>query len=52
MIGKRARWMALIVLCGTVFQGTTSCNEVVAPLLASLASTIVTSFISSLLLST
>lgn len=52
MTGKRTRWLTLIVLCGTLFQTTTSCNEVVAPLLASVASTIVTSFISSLLLST
>lgn len=52
MVRRRVRWLALVALCGTVFQATTGCEQIWAPLVASLASTIVTNFISSLLLST
>jgi len=52
MAMRRLRWLALVALCGgTVFQ-TTSCETLVAPLLASMASTLVYSALNSVFLGT
>lgn len=49
----RLRWIAFAALCGgTVFQTTTGCDAIIAPLVSSLATTVVTGLISSMFLGT
>ncbi|HOA73540.1 MAG TPA: hypothetical protein PL151_12030 [Phycisphaerae bacterium] len=49
----KVRWIAFAALCGgTVFQTATGCDAILAPLVSSLATTVVTSLISSVLLGT
>lgn len=50
---SKLRWMAFVALCGgTVFQTTTGCDAIIAPLLSSVATTIVTGLVSNLFLAT
>jgi hypothetical protein len=49
----RLRWIALAALCGgTVFQTASGCDAILAPLVSSLATTVVTSLLSGLFLGT
>lgn len=49
----KLRWIAFVALCGgTVFQTTTGCDAIIAPIVSSLATTVVTGFLSNLLLAT
>jgi hypothetical protein len=50
---SKLRWMAFVALCGgTVFQTTTGCDAIIAPILSSVATSIVTGFVSNLFLTT
>ncbi|HOM51793.1 MAG TPA: hypothetical protein PLQ89_01520 [Phycisphaerae bacterium] len=53
LLMTKVRWIAFAALCGgTVFQTATGCDAILAPLVSSLATTVVTSLISSVLLGT
>jgi uncharacterized membrane protein YjjB (DUF3815 family) len=53
MTWSKLRWMAFVALCGgTVFQTATGCDAIIAPILSSLATSLVTGFISNLFLAT
>lgn len=50
---SKLRWIAFVALCGgTVFQTTTGCDAMIAPILSSLATSLVTGLISNMFLAT
>jgi hypothetical protein len=53
MSWTRVRWAAFATLCGgTLFQATGGCEAILAPVVSSVATSVVTGFISSLFLAT
>jgi uncharacterized membrane protein YjjB (DUF3815 family) len=53
MSWNRLRWLAFVTLCGgTVFQTTTGCNEMLAPIVSSLVTSLVSGIISNMFLTT
>lgn len=49
----RLRWIAFATLCGgTLLQASGGCEEIIAPVVASVATSVVTGFVNSLFLAT
>lgn len=48
----KLRWIAFVSMSGTLLQTTSGCEDIIAPIVSSLASSLVTGLLSNLLLTT
>lgn len=49
----RLRWIVFVALCGgTLFQSAAGCDAILAPILSSLVTSVVTGLLSNILLAT